>query len=112
MAVVIAALLWSVDGLLRRHLYTLPPSVIVFYEHILGIVFLVPFLWSTRSKFRELTRKQWWAMGLVALLSGALGTISLHSCAWADQFHQFFGGSSAAAAQSRFRYRHRDTAVA
>lgn len=75
LAVVIAALLWSVDGLLRRHLYTLPPSVIVFYEHILGIVFLVPFLWSTRSKFRELTRKQWWAMGLVALLSGALGTI-------------------------------------
>lgn len=75
LAVVIAALLWSVDGLLRRHLYSLPPSVIVFYEHILGIVFLAPFLWSTRSKFRELTRKQWWAMALVALLSGALGTI-------------------------------------
>jgi DME family drug/metabolite transporter len=75
LAVIIAALLWSVDGLLRRHLYTLPPSVIVFYEHLLGIIFLVPFLWSSRSKFRELTRKQWWAMGLVALLSGALGTI-------------------------------------
>ncbi len=75
LAVVIAALLWSVDGLLRRHLYSLPPSVIVFWEHLLGLVFLVPFLWSTRRKFRELTRKQWWAMGLVALLSGALGTI-------------------------------------
>ncbi len=75
LAVVIAALLWSVDGLLRRNLYSLPPSVIVFWEHMLGLVFLVPFLWSTRSKFRELTRKQWWAMALVALLSGALGTI-------------------------------------
>ena len=74
-AVIIASLLWSVDGLLRRNLYSLPPSVIVFYEHILGLVFLVPFLWSTRAKFRGLTRKQWWAMGLVALLSGALGTI-------------------------------------
>jgi drug/metabolite transporter (DMT)-like permease len=74
-AVVIAALLWSVDGLLRRHLYSLPPSVIVFWEHLLGLVFLVPFLLKTREKFGELTRKQWWAMGLVALLSGALGTI-------------------------------------
>ncbi len=75
LAVVIAALLWSVDGLLRRHLYSLPPSVIVFWEHLLGLVFLVPFLLKTREKFGELTRKQWWAMGLVALLSGALGTI-------------------------------------
>lgn len=74
-AVVIAALLWSVDGLLRRHLYSLPPSVIVFWEHLLGLVFLVPFLLKSREKFGELTRKQWWAMGLVALLSGALGTI-------------------------------------
>ncbi|MFZ1249119.1 MAG: DMT family transporter [Candidatus Saccharimonadales bacterium] len=75
LAVVIAALLWSVDGLLRRHLYSLPPSVIVFWEHTLGLVFLLPFLVKTREKFRELTRKQWGAMALVALLSGALGTI-------------------------------------
>ncbi|QQS19446.1 DMT family transporter [Candidatus Saccharibacteria bacterium] len=74
-AVIVAALLWSVDGLLRRNLYSLPPSVVVFYEHVLGVILLAPFLWSTRSKFRGLTRKQWWAMGLVALLSGALGTI-------------------------------------
>ena len=74
-SVVIAALLWSVDGLLRRHLYSLPPSVIVFWEHLLGLVFLLPFLVKSREKFGELTRKQWWAMGLVALLSGALGTI-------------------------------------
>ncbi len=75
LAVVIAALLWSVDGLLRRNLYSLPPSVIVFYEHVLGVVFLLPFLWSSRQKFRGLTRKQWLAMALVALLSGAAGTI-------------------------------------
>jgi drug/metabolite transporter (DMT)-like permease len=75
LAVVFAALLWSVDGLLRRNLYSLPPSVIVLYEHLLGLVLLAPFLWSTRGKFRELTRKQWWSMALVALLSGALGTI-------------------------------------
>jgi DME family drug/metabolite transporter len=75
LAVVLAALLWSVDGLLRRHLYSLPPSVIVFWEHCLGLVFLLPFLWKSREKFRELTKKQWWSMSLVALMSGALGTI-------------------------------------
>ncbi|PID99481.1 EamA family transporter [Candidatus Saccharibacteria bacterium] len=75
LAIVLAALLWSLDGLLRRNLYSLPPSVIVFYEHLFGIIFLAPLLWSSRAKFRELTRKQWWAMALVALLSGALGTI-------------------------------------
>lgn len=75
LAVVLAALLWSVDGLLRRHLYSLPPSVVVFWEHMLGLVFLLPFLWASREKFRGLTRKQWGAMGLVALMSGAGGTI-------------------------------------
>ena len=75
LAVVLAALLWSVDGLLRRHLYSLPPSVVVLWEHMLGLVFLLPFLWRSREKFCGLTRKQWGAMGLVALMSGALGTI-------------------------------------
>lgn len=75
LAVVLAALLWSVDGLLRRHLYSLPPSVIVFWEHTLGFIVLAPLLISSWRKFRELTRKQWASMFVVALLSGALGTI-------------------------------------
>ncbi len=74
-AVVVAALLWSVDGLLRRHLYDLPPSVIVFWEHLFGFIILVPLLVGTWRHFRELTRRQWLAMLVVALLSGALGTI-------------------------------------
>lgn len=74
-AVVIAALLWSVDGLLRRNLYDLPPSVVVFWEHALGFALLLPLLLPSWRKFGALTRKQWAAMTLVALLSGALGTI-------------------------------------
>lgn len=74
-AVVLAALLWSVDGLLRRNLYDLPPSVIVFWEHALGFALLLPLLLPSWRKFGALTRKQWAAMVLVALLSGALGTI-------------------------------------
>ena len=43
--IIIAALLWSLDGLLRRGLYSLPPSVVVFYEHLVGfaiLLFLIP----------------------------------------------------------------------
>lgn len=74
-AVVIAALLWSVDGLLRRTLYTLPSPVIVFWEHLLGLVVLAPILIRSWRRFKELTKKQWAAIAFVALLSGALGTI-------------------------------------
>lgn len=73
--VVIGALLWSFDGLLRVSLYSLPPAVIVFYEHLLGalILLLISFKWF--HDLKKLTRKEWIAMGCVALFSGALGTI-------------------------------------
>lgn len=74
-AVVIAALLWSLDGLLRRTLYVLPAPVIVFWEHLLGLIVLAPILIRSWRKFKELTPKQWGAIAFVALLSGALGTI-------------------------------------
>ncbi|MEK7572052.1 MAG: DMT family transporter [Patescibacteria group bacterium] len=73
--VIIAALLWSFDGVLRISLYSLPPAVIVFYEHILGAVvllFLFP-LWV--KDLKKMKRKQWLAISAVALFSGALGTI-------------------------------------
>ncbi len=74
-AVVAAALLWSVDGLLRRHLYTLPAPVIVFWEHAFGFILLLPIIiWSWKA-FKKLTRRQWLAIGFVSLLSGAAGTI-------------------------------------
>ncbi len=74
-AVIIAALLWSVDGLLRRHLYVLPAPVIVFYEHLFGLIILTPYLLTTFKAFKKLTRKQWYAIIGVSFLSGAIGTI-------------------------------------
>ena len=74
-AVITAALLWSVDGLLRRHLYALPAPVIVFWEHAFGFILLLPAIaWSWQA-FKKLTRRQWLAIAFVSLLSGALGTI-------------------------------------
>lgn len=74
-AVVAAALLWSVDGLLRRHLYTLPAPVIVFWEHTIGFIVLLPVILFSLKSFKALTRRQWLAITGVALLSGATATI-------------------------------------
>lgn len=74
-AVVVAALLWSLDGLLRRHLFTLPAPVIVFWEHIFGLIVLLPIIAAGFKKFKKLTRKQWLAITGVSFLSGAVGTI-------------------------------------
>jgi drug/metabolite transporter (DMT)-like permease len=74
-AVVAAALLWSVDGLLRRHLYALPAPVIVFWEHTFGFIILLPFILASWRAFKQLTRKQWLALTIVCLFSGALATI-------------------------------------
>jgi hypothetical protein len=41
--IIIAALLWSGDGILRISLYALPPSVVVFYENLLGAIILLFF---------------------------------------------------------------------
>lgn len=74
-ALLLAALLFSVDGLLRRHLYILPPPVIVFWEHAFGFLLLLPFVLSSFKAFKELTRRQWLAITGVSFLSGAVGTI-------------------------------------
>ncbi|TSC86055.1 MAG: DMT superfamily drug/metabolite permease [Microgenomates group bacterium Gr01-1014_7] len=73
--IIIAALLWSFDGVLRRGLYTLPPTVVVFYEHLLGIIILLFLIPKWLPDFKKMTRKEWLAIGVVSLFSGALGTI-------------------------------------
>lgn len=73
--IVITALLWSFDGLLRISLYSLPPAVIVFYEHVIGAVVLLLFSFAWIKDLRKMTKKEWLAIGTVSLFSGALGTI-------------------------------------
>ncbi len=73
--IIIAALIWSFDGVLRRGLYTLPPAVVVFYEHALGFIILLFLANQWIPEIRKLTRKEWIAVGIVSLFSGALGTI-------------------------------------
>ncbi|HWO07031.1 MAG TPA: DMT family transporter [Candidatus Paceibacterota bacterium] len=70
----IAAVLWGLDGILRRALFGLPPITIVFFEHLIGLLIIAPFL--IRAWRRErLERREWAAISVVALLSGVLGTL-------------------------------------
>ena len=73
--IILAAILWSADGLLRRSLYSLPPTVVVLFEHILGLLLLLPFLLPKLKEIKTLTKKEWGAFLWVALLSGVLGTV-------------------------------------
>jgi drug/metabolite transporter (DMT)-like permease len=72
--IIIAALLWAFDGIIRRFLYTLPPITIIFFEHIIGLVILTPFVWK-KVRSEIIPKKQMWLLVLIALLSGLLGTL-------------------------------------
>ncbi len=73
--IILASILWSLDGILRRSLYTLPPTVVVFYEHLLGLIILIPFVFRDLPKLKKLSRKDIFSFIWVALLSGVLGTV-------------------------------------
>ncbi len=74
MLVVCAALLWALDGIVRRSLFTLPPITIIFYEHLFGAIIILPFVWKSLLKER-LVVKDWLLVILISLLSGLFGTL-------------------------------------
>lgn len=72
--ILVAATLWAFDGLIRQHLYSLPPITIIFFEHLIGLIILAPFIF--RSIFRtKLEKKDWWLIVLISVLSGLFGTL-------------------------------------
>ncbi len=76
LTVVVAALLWSLDGtFLRPHLASVYPTLVVFLEHSLGFIILWPFLFIYRAELKKITKKQWGTIFWVALFGGALGTV-------------------------------------
>lgn len=84
----IAAILWALDGILRRFLYDLPPITIVFLEHLIGLIIISPFLFRAWKK-EKLSKKEWWVMALIALMSGVLGTLFFTTALLKVNFIQF-----------------------
>ncbi len=73
--IIIAALLWSADGIFRIGLYSLPPIIIVFYEHLIGLILLCFVFYKWVKDLKKMTKKEWGAVGFVSLFSGVLGTL-------------------------------------
>lgn len=72
--IITAAVLWALDGIVRRSLYSLPPIIIVFYEHLIGAAILIPFIWKKLIAVR-LTKKEFILLTIIGTLSGVLGTL-------------------------------------
>ena len=78
LAIMLAALLWSLDGtFIRPKLYLLPADLVVFVEHALGFIILAPFIMFGWQKIIRLTRKDWAAIIWVCAFGGLIGTIMI-----------------------------------
>lgn len=72
--IIIAALLWAFDGVIRRSLYSLPPITIIFFEHLIGLVILLPFVWK-KLFLEKINKHNLGLLLIVSILSGLLGTL-------------------------------------
>ncbi|MBI5037998.1 MAG: DMT family transporter [Candidatus Kerfeldbacteria bacterium] len=74
--IMFAAFLWSTDALLRLPLTEhLSSQVIVFYEHLFGVVLLLPVLLFSLRKYRNLSRRDWVAILFIGIGGSALATV-------------------------------------
>src|SRR5680860_400136 len=77
-AIMLAAFLWSLDGVfIRPKFYSLPAELVVFLEHFLGFVFLSPFIIFGWHKIKKLRLKDWGAVVWVSVFGGLLGTLMI-----------------------------------
>ena len=74
LAVIFAALLWSLDGLLRQELYHISPFVIVALEHSIGALIFLPFLFKSIPKIKKLGQRGWISIFWISICGGVLGT--------------------------------------
>lgn len=78
LAVMFAAFLWGLDGVaLTPQLYTLDVVNVVFLEHALAFLFMIPLLWAEISELRKLNGNDWLAFVWIAIFGGAVGTMAI-----------------------------------
>ncbi|HKZ35274.1 MAG TPA: DMT family transporter [Patescibacteria group bacterium] len=73
--IMLAAILWSADGVLRRQLYALPPATVVMLEHAFGVLIALPFLPKVIHEYKKMTKKDWLVMLTITVFASVLGTI-------------------------------------
>ena len=73
--IVFAAILWSLDGVLRRNLYSIPPATLVMLEHLIGVFIVLPMLPKALKEYKKMTKKDWWLISIITFFASVLGTI-------------------------------------
>src|SRR3989344_3602563 len=85
--IIFAAFLWALDGIvLRPALYTLPVPLVVFVEHGLAFLLMLPFFIKEFKEIRKLKTADWGAFLWVAVFGGALGTMFITKALFYVQF--------------------------
>jgi len=76
--IIVAASLWGLDGIiLRPSLYSLPVSLVVFVEHALAFIIMLPFLIFEFKEVKKLKKGDWGAFMWLAIFGGAIGTMAI-----------------------------------
>lgn len=76
--IIIAASLWGIDGIvLRPSLYNLPVPLVVLIESSIVALLLSPIFYKQIPKIKKLDKKELLSFFFVALLGGAIGTMSI-----------------------------------
>lgn len=74
--VAFASSLWAMDGLLRAKLtFAIPSATIVFLEHLVGFIILLPFVYRVFFKLNKIDNRVWVELFILSLFSSVLGTI-------------------------------------
>jgi drug/metabolite transporter (DMT)-like permease len=78
LAIIIAAALWGLDGIvLRPSLYTLPVPLVVLIESSIVAILLTPFFIKKYNSLKKLKMRDWLSFFAVAFFGGALGTMAI-----------------------------------
>lgn len=76
--IIIAAALWGLDGIvLRPSLYSLPVPLVVFVEHALAFLIMLPFLIVEIKELKKMKKGDWGAFIWIAIFGGAIGTMAI-----------------------------------
>ena len=73
-AIIVAALLWSLDAFLRQSLYSLSPLLIITIEHGIGSLLFIPILIKYWVKIKILKQTGWVSLLWITFLGGICGT--------------------------------------
>ena len=74
LAVISAAILWSLDGYIRQNLFSLPSFLIISLEHAIGALIFLPLLIKGLNEIYSLNQRAWISVFWISICGGVLGT--------------------------------------